>query len=51
MSEFTKTFKTYDEENMPGRRIATEIEKWIDDLDLDTINEEYVVIVEIRRPS
>jgi hypothetical protein len=42
-----KIFKTHDEEPMPGERIGAEVEMMIDGLDLDTVNKEFVVIVEV----
>lgn len=42
-----KAFRTHDEEWMPGRRIATEIEQFLDTVPMDTVNEEYAVVVEV----
>ena len=44
-----KTFKTFDEEYEPEDRISSEINNFIKDQKLDTINNEYAITVEITK--
>jgi hypothetical protein len=47
MSEFTKAFKIADEDLSYAETTARKIEEWLDVLDLDPVNNEYVIKVEV----
>lgn len=42
-----KVYSTHDEEYNPASRIAGEIERDIENLELDCVNKEYIIIVEV----
>lgn len=43
----TKVFRTHDEEWNAASRLGSEITDWLETMALDTVNEEYAVVVEV----